>query len=262
MYNLSAGLRAFRNGNGGPNGRLDRSILSSTVSSVPKSGLRTVAKSTGVSLTVQRLVVRMCVSCSRWTASLLAMLLCSNASHAHVMQQLSWYQVERTITVKPGSLRVHHDFKFDKNMYRADDPILDVDGDSTASQHEIAQFCQASSNYVSQDFTVLADGLPCAVRQESFSVYEDDSGFSDDLVADLPDLPSSGTQTLDIVDPSYLFSFPADNATTTTPIIAEPGLTLQEPQSTASASRVMVPKAPHVAVRLNRSNAATEARKP
>lgn len=220
------------------------------------------AKSSGVSLTSPRFVVSTSVKndiryFSRRAALLFVLITCGKA-HAHVMQQLSWFQVERNVDIRPRTLHVHHECKFDKNMFRADDPILDVDGDSTASRHEIAQFCQQASNYVSQDFTVLADGLPCAVRQEGFAVNDDDSGFTSDLVADIPDLPTSGSQTLDIVDPAYLFTFPADTASTATIIAAEAPLVVGFAAEKPS-HKVQVPKSPHVAVQLSHQSAAASA---
>jgi hypothetical protein len=186
-------------------------------------------------------------------AALATALLLAETATAHVLQQLSWYQIDRTITVQPNSLHIHHECKFDPNMFKGDDPIMDVDGDSTASRHEIAMFCQASGNYISQDFTVLADGLPCAVRQESFSVNDDDSGFSSDLVADTPDMPTSGAQTLDIVDPAFLFSFPMDRDSTSTVVVTKPPIVVRSP-SGKSLQRIEAVRGPHITVRIAKAS--------
>lgn len=177
-------------------------------------------------------------------------------ARAHVLQQLSWYQIDRTISVEPNALHIHHDCKFDPNMYKADDPIMDTDGDSTASRHEIAMFCQASGNYIAQDFTVLADGLPCAVRQESFAVNDDDSGFTSDLVADIPDMPTSGVQTLDIVDPAFLFSFPMDRDSTSTLVVTKPPLAIKSPSGKA-LEHIQAVRGPHITVRVAKADGGT-----
>ncbi|MGI8906488.1 MAG: hypothetical protein ACR2IE_08365 [Candidatus Sumerlaeaceae bacterium] len=166
------------------------------------------------------------------------------------MQQLSWFQVEREIRVQQQVLRVHHNCRFDKDVFRANDPVMDADGDSTASRHEIAQFCQQAGNYIAQDFVVLADGLPCAVRQQSFSVNDDDSGFSSDIVADLPDAATTGVLLLHVVDPSFLFTYPGESQTTTTSVIAEAPIKLVD-DAGRELHRLDLPRSPHSVLRIS-----------
>ena len=135
---------------------------------------------------------------------------------AHILQYLTWFKIERQITVSPGQVRVIHDCRFDPVMFRPADAMMDRDGDSTASQSEIAEFCLEAGKYLAQDFAVVIAEAPCQTRQESFFVYDDSSGFRSEIVSAVPMRPGT-TQTLEILDPSYIFPAPPspDAAATT-----------------------------------------------
>lgn len=165
---------------------------------------------------------------------LLLLLLFPTPSHAHILQTLTWFKIARTIEVSPGEIRVTHDCHFDPTQFRPADPLMDTDGDSTASTSEIAAFCLVASNYLAQDFAVVASNAPCPTRQTSFFVFDDNSGFRSEIIATVA-MPPGTTQTLEILDPSYIFPSPPSPGAADTPAIAvaaTPQITLLDGKNT------------------------------
>jgi hypothetical protein len=121
---------------------------------------------------------------------------------AHVLQYLAWFRVQRDLTITASELRFVYECRFDRAAYKPADPLMDTDGDSTASQHEIANFCLEAAQYLAADLLVMAAGQRRDVREESFYLFEDGSGFRCVLVAPLGDV-KPGRYRLDFLDPAF-----------------------------------------------------------
>lgn len=138
---------------------------------------------------------------------LCALLLLAHALHptaaaAHILQYLTWFNVERSMEISGLHMKLSYDCRFNPRVFNPADPLMDTDGDSTASQHETADFCSQAGQYLAQDLMVMTSGTRCELRQESFSVADDLSGFRSTFSGGLPAL--TGSATTYIIDPSYL----------------------------------------------------------
>ena len=148
--------------------------------------------------------------------AVLGTIACTGAASAHVMQHLFWFKIQREIRIQPGKMIAIHEARFSPDLFRGDDPLMDTDADSTASEHEIADFCQKAAEYIAVDFIVLFGDLPCPTASDSIQVFPDQSGFRTQVSIELPDLPTTGPVPIRVLDPSYLFLTPADAASSST----------------------------------------------
>jgi hypothetical protein len=145
----------------------------------------------------------------------LACLLHTSPAKAHILQYLSWFRVERIMDISADEIRLFYDCRFDPGQFRPDDPLIDLDGDSTTSQHERAAFCMQAAQYLAQDLLLFTSGTQVRVAEESFYVYEDESGFRSTFAGDMPGL--HGEVELFWIDPSFIplgGPLPGDSGTT------------------------------------------------
>lgn len=139
----------------------------------------------------------------------------AGTASAHVLPYFSWFRVERQIVVSASELRVTHTCLFDHRVLPADDPLVDSDGDSTASQHELADICALTARYLAQDFVAIVSTRPAPANLESFAMVDRDAGFRTEMVVALPE--PQGRLPVTFLDPAYLFPrpvpLPADEPT-------------------------------------------------
>lgn len=113
-------------------------------------------------------------------------------------------------------IRLEYECRFDPAALRPSDPLVDLDGDSTVSQHERADFCVQAAQYLASDLIVFTSGTQCVLREESFFMFDDGSGFRSVFAGDMP--PLSGKADLFLIDPSFIpfGAAPAADGSTTT----------------------------------------------
>jgi hypothetical protein len=177
-----------------------------------------------------------CRSLKLRSCFILLLMLSVFPASAHTLQYLAWFRVERTVEFAPAELRFTYDCRFSPAKLRTYDPLMDTDGDGTASQHEIASFCLEAAEYLVSDLIVMAAGVRRDVREESFFAFEDGSGFRSVIRAAMPDV-KPGRYRLDFIDPAFLpvGGSAADDKRTTTGLVraAYPGILLLDSEGRA-----------------------------
>lgn len=149
----------------------------------------------------------------------------STGAHAHVLQHLTWFHVERTIAISPQEVRVTHICRFDEDRFHAEDGMVDTDGDSTASQRELTDFCLKAARYLEEDLIVLHNGSPGSPRREVFKMLPEDAGFRSEITA--PIAPPLGE--LQIIDPAYLLPVSRTAKPLSTQLHGSPGVQIALP---------------------------------
>ena len=103
----------------------------------------------------------------------LACLLHPQPADAHILQYLSWFRVERVMELSSDEIRLTYECRFDEAASRSTDPLIDVDADSTVSQHERADFCLQAAQSLASDLILCTSGTQVPLREESFCTMED-----------------------------------------------------------------------------------------
>lgn len=163
---------------------------------------------------------------------LLLFALTTAGTAAHTLPYFAWFQVDRQVVASLRELRVTHVCRFNPQTFRANDPLVDADGDSTASQHEIADVCALTARYLAQDFLALISEQPVSSSLESFALLEEGNGFRTEILVPLPE--KGNRIPVCLMDPAFLFPpaavSPGDTPTTAGLIRArEPGVALLDP---------------------------------
>ncbi len=124
-------------------------------------------------------------------------------ANAHTLPYFDWFQVERQIIANTSELRVIHTCRFDPQTFRADDPLVDSDGNSTASQRELADICALTARYLAEDFLVVIADRPVPANLQSFAMIEESTGFRTEMMIPLSGF--HGVIPVILLDPAYLF---------------------------------------------------------
>ncbi len=132
----------------------------------------------------------------------------------HMMPYFAWFGIDRQAVVGPEEMRVIHVCRFDPATFRPDHPLVDLDGDTTASVEERADCCVMAARYLAQDMIALYDGRPLYGNLDNFLLLDGEGGFRTEIVFTLPSL--GGRSQVTLFDPAYLMPKPSAAADSST----------------------------------------------